>query len=506
MSFFKEISNAFSKIETKYDLVAFCYYYLEKSVGNQIIFLGEYIEINNSAEMINPNLMELNSMALKIKKILKKDPFKPFLLNNKSNQILDLIEDTEKNLKDFGDVSLNNSTIPFFILQGLELYFQDCAYETFENSPLNSYLNELYLIYVNGNISIMDDIIIDKKYSEKINRNEIRNYFKHIIILKNSEIPENYGKPKLITLHKEEKSFENIVTSKKIKIALIPVIKEKWFEFSNKMGASFVIEYDEQKMNSIKNKVIALLDWAIECKVNIIVFPEYVCNEDIQSTICEYLSNMSLKEPKKLTELLFVIAGSGWTKDSNNVSCLYSYDGILLGKVYKYSAYDNDKNGERYIERLQNPGKEITLVKIPRIGVFQTEICRNVSENEFSLKLSKVFNSQFLLITAWSSSINIGFKKQIDSIISSNHKTCSAMCNCCAAIWDENGFREEIGIIAAPQKNKSLIEANYEYIKRNKQECDMSCEKGCIFEICYDFNGKGKRDVMITSNFRKKLK
>lgn len=63
---------------------------------------------------------------------------------------------------------------------------------------------------------------------------------------------------------------------------------------------------------------------------------------------------------------------------------------------------------------LQNSGKEITLIQISGLGVFQTEICRNVSESEFSLKLAKVFDSQFLLISAWSPSINRGFKKQTD--------------------------------------------------------------------------------------------
>ncbi len=55
---------------------------------------------------------------------------------------------------------------------------------------------------------------------------------------------------------------------------------------------------------------------------------------------------MNRTEPERLKDLQFVVSGSGWTKDSNNVSCLYSYDGNLLGKVYKYSAYDNEINGE----------------------------------------------------------------------------------------------------------------------------------------------------------------
>ncbi len=80
---------------------------------------------------------------------------------------------------------------------------------------------------------------------------------------------------------------------------------------------------------------------------------------------------------EKIEVPLFVISGSNWTSESNNVSCLYSYDGNLLGKMYKYSAFDNIINGVKYKEKLNNPGKEITLVKIPGIGICQTEICRN---------------------------------------------------------------------------------------------------------------------------------
>ena len=38
---------------------------------------------------------------------------------------------------------------------------------------------------------------------------------------------------------------------------------------------------------------------------------------------------------EKIEVPLFVISGSNWTSESNNVSCLYSYDGNLLGKMYK---------------------------------------------------------------------------------------------------------------------------------------------------------------------------
>ena len=50
---------------------------------------------------------------------------------------------------------------------------------------------------------------------------------------------------------------------------------------------------------------------------------------------------------------------------------------IYWEKCINNSAFDNIINGVKYKEKLNNPGKEITLVKIPGIGICQTEICRN---------------------------------------------------------------------------------------------------------------------------------
>lgn len=467
MFFSKELKKNFSTIKSTYDLTAYCYYYLRDTIRNQIIFLGDYIERNEKAKKINPNIEMLNKFSMQIKTILKEYPYKIFSSEEGVSELLELVESAEENLLDFQDDSMNYATIPFFILLGLDLYFQDCERETFKVLPLNECCKDFCLIYLKCRFSLMDRIILDKDYPETICANEIRYYFKYIIILERRELPAEYGIPKLITLIKEEDDLKKIVAANKLRIAVVPAICNKWFEFSVKCGASFEVEYDERQLEIVKKRIIALLNWAITCKVNIIIFPEYVCKEEIQSGIREALLQISLSQPEKLKELLFVAAGSGWTDDLNNVSCLYSYDGEPLGKVYKYSAYDNYIDG-------------------------------------FCLKLSKVFDTQFLLIAAWSSSVNIGFKKQMDAIISSNHKTCTAMCNCCAAFSDSKEFREEIGVIAAPQKTGSLVEGRYEYLKREKQKCDSSCQNGCIFDICFDFDGTPEQDVGITYDFRKK--
>lgn len=502
MSFSERLINDIDDINTKSDLIACCYSYLMSTVKNEITFLGDYIEVNDNGSENNPNFNILSKFAMDIKKFFGQNFIGKLVDETCKNELIDLVTASEESLTPRGNTSLNEATIAFFILKGLDMYFEDCIYETSEPQPLNNYCKDFH-IYINCGLSIMDSIIYEKNYANKIRKNEIRSYLKHIIILETSDVPRNYGIPKLITLQKNKTSLKKILNTKKIKIVLIPTLCEKWFEFTLRSGCSFEVEYDIQKLDAIVDRVISLLKYAIECKANIIVFPEYICSEDVHERISKKLLELSAVEPESLRDLLFVVAGSTWTENSNNVSYIYDEGGELLGKVYKYSAYNNIKNGVRYVERLNDPGKEITLIKVPGIGIFQIEICRNVSENEFCMKLTKAFDTQFLLIPAWSSSVNNGFKKQIDAIISSNHKTCAVLSNSCAAFSDCKEFRGQIGIVAAPQKNNTIVEMNSEDIIRDSQQCNNYCENGCIFEVDFDFNGNNEKDVIIKSEFKK---
>lgn len=505
MLFVEDISQKIDEINSIYDLIAYCYCYLMDNIENPIIFMGEYIDKNENIELNNYNLDRLDTFSMQIKDIMEQDPFTIFSSALKFQRILDLIKTTETGLEEYGDDTLNHATIPYFMLRGLDLYFKDCDYETYKISPLNNYNREYCFIYVNKSLSLMDEIIKNKKYPSIVHANDMRFGFDHIIILLKEELPRGYGIPKLVTLSKQDEIINRIVENKKIKVAVIPVMKDEWIEFKILGGSSFIVNYFDKKMIKVREKVIALLEWAIECKANIIIFPEYVCKEEIQIEICKKLSEMAESHPEKMEELLFVISGSGWTSDSNNVSCLYSYDGYLLGKVYKYSAFDNIIKGTKYKERLRNPGKEITLIKIPGIGICQTEICRNVSENEFSHKLAQAFNTQFLLIPAWSTSVNIAFKTPLDSIIAANHRTCAVVCNCCAAFEEDKGFRDNIEIITVPQKDVSVVKGDSEYMKRPKEVCDACSRYECMFEVCFDFNGTREKDIGVAWEFRKKL-
>lgn len=503
MNFSKDLKSNMEKIDTIYDLIAYCYCYILKNINNPIIFLGQYIYTNEKG-MKNPNLKELNRFSMSLKERISENPMNLFDDDIRGNELINIIENEENRLKKFGKMAENRATIPFYILLGVDLYLGDKEYAPYEKAPLNEHFKRKCLIYLNTKESIMDQVELKREYPNLIVENKIKYCFRNIIIIERKEIPQSYGIPQLVTLYKEKNELNKIIQGNKIKVAFIPVLNEKWFEFCLSEGACFHIKYDIEKLIQIKNRITKLLMNAIDNGANIIVFPEYVCKEEVQAAIRDVLRRKNNEEPERLNKLLFVVAGTGWTQDSNNVSRIFGYDGSDLGKMYKYSAYDNtDKNGNKLMEKLKNPGKEITLVKIPGIGICQIDICRDVSENVFCMQLAKTFKSQFLLISAWSSSVNIGFKGQLQSIAEATHRTCAGMANCCAAV---DSSREDIGVAVVPQKEVSNIVGRHNYITRYNEICEKTCQTGCFFEVCYDFDGDDKQDIIVSILFKNSLK
>ena len=503
MNFGEQLKENIKDIDTIYDLIAYCYCYMLKNISNHISFLGYYIYKNDKSKS-NPNLEKLELFSFQVKKFVSEGPLNLFDRDAQAPKLMDLIEDEENRLKKYRNTEENRATIPYFILKGLDLFLEDAEYVTYKKAPLNEHFREKCLVYVNEKETLMDQVAIRRNYPNLVLENKIKYSFKNIIIIDSREVPSNYGKPQVATLYKEKDELRKIIQENKIKVVVIPTIKEQWFDFCYSGGACFHVEYHMEKLEQMKKRIIKLLTDAIDSGANIIVFPEYVCKEEIQFAISDILKERSNEEPRKMSKLLLVVAGSGWTGESNNVCRIYGSDGTELGKMYKYSAYDNtDKNGNKMIEGLDKPGKEITLVKIPGVGICQIEICRDVSENSFCLCLAKTFRPQFLLISAWSSSINIGFREQLQSIAVNTHKTCAGIANCCAAI---DSMRQELGIVVAPQKDGSSVTGKCKYIERDLHACEQICEKGCFFEICYDFNGDEKQDIIVTTTIRNGLK
>ncbi len=501
MDIYEGIMANRTEIESAYDLAAICYDYLCVQVENQALFLAEYIEYSDEAEHNNPNTVMLKRFGYEVSKLfLQKDS--KYSIGEIVDRILQEIISVGQRLEEYGIKAYNEAAIAYYLLQAVDLYAENKTDGSLD-APLNEkYRQNSYIYHSNGS-GIISDSVIKLKFRDKIQTTEIRHNFKCIRILEKTELDSGMNPPRLVTLHIEESDqIRNaIACDKKLKIVAIPFGTEETFTFKKKQGSSFYIEYIEQYQQTAITKALNLLEKAIRQKANIIIFPEYVCSPEMQERIGIYLRETYRATPRRMQNLLLVVAGSGWTKDHNNVSRVYSYSGKLLGEQYKYSPYDGrDEYGERWIEGLHAPGKESVIVEIPGVGSVMTAICRDVSNRDQTERMANIFEIDFLLAAAWSKSLHGGFEKQLSSITEINTTTCSLVCNCCGAVDGQEHC--ERGIIVMPYKKKSIVEAKIRIIKGKTEKC-KNCT-GCTFSIPLSFQTqnveKGKIVGRITQN------
>lgn len=292
-----------------------------------------------------------------------------------------------------------------------------------------------------------------------------------------------------------------------MKIAVIPFSKDKMLEFPAENGGLFHVEYEEEHLKTGAERAKKLLESAIEQKANIIIFPEYICSREVQDAIQNRLKEIyeNKSEREKVSALLLVVAGSCWTEDCNNVSRIFSYSGRRIGDHYKHCVFWNAKNKDNVmVEDLANPGKETTIVDITGVGKILIGICRDISERSYTRVLAKDFMPQLLLVPAWSRSVHNGFEEQFREIIAENHRTCSVLCNCCAALKNEDKFNVEVGMVVTPYKEKTVVVGNTDMICRD-EGCIKKCkDNACIFIVDMNFEYNmvmSKSMVNIHQNF-----
>lgn len=488
MHFYKELQKDIEQIETIYDLAAYCYDYLITQLGEkQATFIAEYIWENDSSKENNPNLELMREMQQDIKNSILKQDRMGVMFEDFHTELCDLIQWYEEQLQDFGrEEPLNHAVIPFFIIKGLELYIAEKDYLTSRSAPLNENYQVKSYVYLNEPCRMMMEVAEVANFGSAITPNEIRNEMDRFVFLEKREIKNTYAVPKVVTLNKNRECINNILQKGIINVAVIPFSRAEMLDFPITRGAVFEVEYKEWHKQYAQERALKLLCEAVAQGANIIVFPEFICSSEIQEAISEKLSEMYDACEEKLNNLLLVVAGSGWIRDSNNVSKIYSYNGIHLGDQYKYSSFTRKKGKDSMVEGLSNPGGATTVIRIPEIGNIQVGICRDISESTFAHQLARLFSPIFLLVPAWSSSVERGFNTQLRTIVSENYTTCGVLCNCCEA-RDKKNFERNIGIIVTPYKNKTIVDGKKTFISRNEEICAACLEHGCIFMCTFDF-------------------
>lgn len=500
MDFVDNLTQNMALLQSVYDLTAFCYDYLVKNVSDQAVFIGKYILENEQAPAGNPNLQPLRRFDNKIFHALRRQDDDGFSFGKCLAEIITVSAEMKKEIIKYEDDFLNHATLPFFILQAIDRYVLDKRMIT-DSAPLNKCYMKNSFVYLNIQNNLLDETMEENGFSDMVRNVRIRNCLQYLCIMERSELASEKANPPKVTRlwMEDDNGYRKAALSKKrLKIAVIPLDKEPMVEFPIEEGALFHVEYREGYLERYERRAIQLLELAIDKKANIIVFPEFVCSQEIQKAIQQHLRQMYKKNSNRLKNLLIVLAGSGWT-DNNNIAVIFSYDGKLLGKQYKTERFsDLKKKGKELIENFHDPGKETVIVEAEGLGKIAVGICRDICNQGYIKRLTEIFCPQLLLVPAWSGSIYKGFENQLKEITAYNHITCSVLCNCCEAM-EGQGFRAEIGMLVTPVKRGSIVEGKACCIQRQEEKCRHCHERGCIILLNMYFKSSNvKQGRMVT--------
>lgn len=501
MEFIEALRHDAVLLESVFDLTAFCYDYIVKNVDDQAAFIGKYIIENDQAYIRNPNLRNLRRFDEKVFQILRRQEEEGILFRKCLENVIESSEKMQSELDEYGDDFLNCITVPFFILLAVDRYVIEKKGHITETAPLNKGYRNRSFVYLNIQDNLLDMAKEENGFPDVIGGVRIRNYLYHLCIMEHRELAaQDAEPPKMVSLWMEENDGfrKKMLLGKKLKIAVIPLDNEPMLRFPVDEGALFHVEYRDGYLERCESRAIRLLELAIDRKANIIVFPEFVCSQEIQGAIQHRLQQIYQENPDRLKNLLIVLAGSGWI-DGDNVAAIFSYDGKLLGKQYKTERFsDLKEEGRELIENLQNPGKETIIIDAEGLGKIAVGICRDICNQDYIERLTEIFCPQLLLVPAWSRSIVRGFENQLKEITVHNHITCSVLCDCCEAM-NSQAFREEIGMLVTPVKRRSLVEGKVCCIRRKAEKCEHCQKGGCIIlaTICFE-SDHVKRGRMVT--------
>lgn len=440
------------------------------------------------------------------------------------------------------DVGRWTSVCLFYVLEALDSYIDKnlalvrSDYRTF--GPLNRGRSKTFcLVYLHEQESFLSVSYAEgyDGFRRPLRNTRIGSLF-HAVLL----IPYQQDSivPQITPVFLDDHCKQVLNERKAVKIASVPYIGFDTFSFHElsaidpcapgKMpDGPFYIDYDKEEDNV--QRVIALLQSAINGNANIIVFPEFIMSPKMFNGIKSYLKKL---DSAQKSDLFLVLAGTSYEWDNekgNNILHILNANGIEIGSYYKHSPFliqaeekihgvlfhpskDPDLQAQheqeikphkqrRYLgncEILSDPGKECTLIDVDVVGRILPAICRDVIDGRTE-SLANLFVPSFLVVPAWSQSIN-SFDTRFLTLANTIH-TVSLLCNCCNAVKGTD--KKVTGKIAVPQKRGTRMDALIQEITRDK-DCTHFCQDhgGCVVQVEINF-AKSNPQVRLNTFFPK---
>lgn len=448
--------------ETVSNLAAWCFCHYKNILKMKDIaepnYLGTYYDLakNKSPSDNDENLRHLNRLQAELIEIYTN----PDSTYDWNSAVLQAIE--KVSLKPYKDETLLEETLACTIITAFDLsllpehntmeggWYKERIGTSTKRYPLNDKYTNLVRIFPHFTDSLHKKAKKALHFPDRgILGRTLSNQLKNIFFLEEETISAKH-KINVVQMSLPKKHLFIKNKRDRLRIAVSPLTNAPVTNIRRTgEGSCFVIDHNVEYDKKYSDIIINILEQCIKQNVNIVIFPEYMITEHIKQDIIMYLC----KYNKGASELLFIVAGSQWISEedhTNNVSSVYLYNGQYLGCTYKASEYAAFMVGNalcrserNYTERLSDPGKEILLLDIEKVGRFAFAVCRDVcddSTNTITKSIVDTFQPDFLFVPAWSNSIYGGFESKFINYAA--HGTISILCNCCEPIDNNPVIRD----------------------------------------------------------------
>lgn len=204
----------------------------------------------------------------------------------------------------------------------------------------------------------------------------------------------------------------------------------------------FIIEkYNDNACKRLQEKIKYVLDSAANQNAHIVLFPEMVASQQLQSNMCHYLSESNNEYPALICLPSTEFAISKETNKYCNSTLIVNGSGEKLTEYHKQHPFRFDQESKTKTDEMGNPlieyyyepiepDRKINVFHVKGVGRIGLVICADVFHKNLLNYLFNVLQINVLLVMAYTKGTDIFFR----ALNAANIAYCDVIwCNACAA-------------------------------------------------------------------------
>lgn len=243
----------------------------------------------------------------------------------------------------------------------------------------------------------------------------------------------------------------------------------------------FIIEkYNDDACKRLQEKIKYVLDSAANQNAHIVLFPEMMASQQLQSNMCHYLSESNNEYPALICLPSTEFAISKEANKYCNSTLIVNGSGEKLTEYHKQHPFRFDQESKTKIDEMGNPlieyyyepiepDRKINVFHVKGVGRIGLVICADVFHKNLLNYLFDVLQINVLLVMAYTKGTDIFFR----ALNAANIAYCDVIwCNACAAYDKPLQAAPVISCFSFGHKQKQ--QHICQYCGKGKDEC-RSC-------------------------------